>query len=287
MSKTKTTIFGLSVSFLIVGPVLADPVDIPNQFQAGTPAVADEVNQNFSAVETAVDDNAADIAANETAIGELQSSIDTISVGTQVMVDGATVGSLVGFSPPVVEVDLPGGGTVLVEETARGLAGQLGVLSPMGYLFALSSSSISNALSQEGEIPRSLIIFDQIDCNGNRYFPVEGNTGVFSNFVLGSGFERPPAPWAARQGFVYASPSPTDPNQVYFVRKDAAVTTVTLHSFRWIFPNTLLPVCVNFSTLGWDLDPLLADHTVVPVEINDPTVTGVNGILGGDISLGF
>jgi len=58
MSKTKTTIFGLGVSFLFIGPALAGPVDIPNQFQAGTPAVADEVNQNFSAVEAAVDDNA-------------------------------------------------------------------------------------------------------------------------------------------------------------------------------------------------------------------------------------
>ena len=36
-------------------------------------------------------------------------------------------------------------------------------------------------------------------------------------------------------------------------------------------------------TLTW----LLADNTVVPVEVNDPGVSGVNGILGGDISIGF
>ncbi len=83
MSKIKTTTFGLSLSFLLIGAGLADPVDIPNQFQAGTPAIADEVNQNFSAVEAAVDDNAADIAtntadiaANVTAIDALETRVD-------------------------------------------------------------------------------------------------------------------------------------------------------------------------------------------------------------------
>ena len=59
----------------------------------------------------------------------------------------------------------------------------------------------------------------------------------------------------------------------------------TLRSIQ--FNDGLMPVCLNFSTFGWDLDPLLADNTVVPVEVNDPAVTGVNGILGGDISIGF
>jgi len=42
----------------------AGEVTIPNTFSAGTPAVADEVNANFAAVETAVDDNAANISDN-------------------------------------------------------------------------------------------------------------------------------------------------------------------------------------------------------------------------------
>jgi hypothetical protein len=276
MSKTKTTIFGLSVSFLLIGPGLADPVDIPNQFQAGTPAVADEVNQNFSAVEAAIDDNAADI-------GALQSSVD------QVLVAGVAVGRFNGVEPPSVVVDLPlGAGTVVVAEAVGGLSGgTVGVISPMGYLFNISSSNFTNPLSQEGEVARLVLTFDLIDCNGNRFFPVEGNTGVFSTFVLGSGFIRPLVRWGARQGFVFASPSPADPNQVYFLRRDAAVTTVTLRSVQFIDSTTLLPACLNFSLLGWDLDPLLADNTVVPVEVNDPAVTGVNGILGGDISIGF
>ncbi|WP_419812459.1 hypothetical protein [Bacterioplanoides sp.] len=63
----------------------AAEVTIPNQFSAGTAAVAVEVNANFSAVETAVDDNAVRVlqlesenTAQQTAIEELQTAIATL-----------------------------------------------------------------------------------------------------------------------------------------------------------------------------------------------------------------
>lgn len=40
-----------------LGMAMADEVRIPNNFQSDTPAYAEEVNENFSAVKTAVDDN--------------------------------------------------------------------------------------------------------------------------------------------------------------------------------------------------------------------------------------
>ncbi|NVJ60656.1 MAG: hypothetical protein HWE27_09700 [Gammaproteobacteria bacterium] len=49
----------------------ASNVDIPNTFTAGTPARAAEVNANFSAIETAVDDNDARITTNENAIAAM------------------------------------------------------------------------------------------------------------------------------------------------------------------------------------------------------------------------
>ena len=223
-----------------------------------------------------------------------QNDIDVLkqsaaSPGVQVMVDGATVGTMVIISPPRVEVNLTSGGTALVSEAAGGLSGnQLIVLSPTGYLFRMSGSTTDDPpLSVEGEIRRLSLLFDQIDCNGNRYFAVEGSTGVFSNFVEGDGRPRPLARWAARQGWVFASPDPSDLNQTYFLRKDAVVTAVTMQSFLFTNLGTQMAMCLNFSQMGWDLDPLLADHTVVPVEVNDPAVTGVSGILGGDISIGF
>lgn len=54
----------ISVFLIILQPaVQAGELDIPNSFTTGTPAVAADVNSNFTAVETAVDGNAADIAA--------------------------------------------------------------------------------------------------------------------------------------------------------------------------------------------------------------------------------
>ena len=46
---------------------LADGVTIPHTFSAGTPALAAEVNANFTAVAASVNDNAADITANGSA----------------------------------------------------------------------------------------------------------------------------------------------------------------------------------------------------------------------------
>jgi hypothetical protein len=222
-------------------------------------------------------------------VNEFDARLAAASPAIQVRVDGATVGSLITLSPPFVEVNLTSGGTALVQEAGSGWSGsQLVVLSPMEYWFRVSGSTTSNPPdSVEGEVRRIALWFDQIDCNGNRYFPVEGNTGIFSNFVEGDGVLRPISRWAARQGAVFASPDSADLNQTYLIRKNSAVTTVTLQSFQFIDAIAESVMCLNFSQTGWDLDPLLADHPVVPIEVNDPAVTGVNGILGGDIAIGY
>jgi hypothetical protein len=47
----------LSILAMNCGAAMADEAKIPNNFQSGTPAFAEEVNENFSAVKDAVDDN--------------------------------------------------------------------------------------------------------------------------------------------------------------------------------------------------------------------------------------
>ncbi len=49
----------------------ASEVDVPHSFTSGTAAVASEVNENFSALETAVDDNHLKIEAMQAEIDEL------------------------------------------------------------------------------------------------------------------------------------------------------------------------------------------------------------------------
>lgn len=53
---------------LAVSLAQAGSVDLPFAFEAGTPAVADEVNANFDALEVAVDDNDSRIGSLESAV---------------------------------------------------------------------------------------------------------------------------------------------------------------------------------------------------------------------------
>lgn len=55
--------------------VFAATVDVPNTFTAGTPAVAAEVNANFTAVEAAVNTSDSEIAANTAAIEALNTGV--------------------------------------------------------------------------------------------------------------------------------------------------------------------------------------------------------------------
>ncbi|GAB1258252.1 hypothetical protein NBRC116494_27540 [Aurantivibrio plasticivorans] len=55
----------------------ASEVDVPNSFSAGTAAVADDVNENFSAIETAVDDNHQLIVDLQARIEALENALPT------------------------------------------------------------------------------------------------------------------------------------------------------------------------------------------------------------------
>ena len=62
----KQPIVAALIALGVSGPALAGDVTLPNAFAAGQPAVAAEVNANFDAVKTAVDDNNARVTANAT-----------------------------------------------------------------------------------------------------------------------------------------------------------------------------------------------------------------------------
>ena len=63
---------GCVTLLLGLGAAHADTVTVPNQFAAGTPAVASEMNDNFVAIETAVN-------ANDALIAELKADNSTLS----------------------------------------------------------------------------------------------------------------------------------------------------------------------------------------------------------------
>jgi hypothetical protein len=71
--KKQTSIFALWLTLATQGTVASDVTGLTS-FTAGTPARAADVNGNFSAVKTAVDDNQAQITALETANATLETA---------------------------------------------------------------------------------------------------------------------------------------------------------------------------------------------------------------------
>ncbi len=66
-------LFGAGI--MVAVPLMAGPVAVTNTFTAGTPAKASEVNQNFTDVADAVNDNDGRIASNASAIGRNSDNI--------------------------------------------------------------------------------------------------------------------------------------------------------------------------------------------------------------------
>lgn len=78
MKRNQTRLCALVlVSPFAASVAMASDVTVPFTFTANTPAVAAQVNANFSAFETAVDDNAADIASLQATINAMQVTLAT------------------------------------------------------------------------------------------------------------------------------------------------------------------------------------------------------------------
>ena len=69
----------IGAALLSMQVAVAAPLTVPNMFTAGSAAVAAEVNGNFNAVQTAVNDNDARVAALEAANEQLQAQLNLLS----------------------------------------------------------------------------------------------------------------------------------------------------------------------------------------------------------------
>ncbi len=78
--KTFNKYFVFALCSLFYATAWASNVTIPNNFTSGTPAVAADVNANFGAVETAVDENDGRITINASDMAALQSTVSTLQL---------------------------------------------------------------------------------------------------------------------------------------------------------------------------------------------------------------
>lgn len=83
-SSVKLVLFSTLILLTAFSSTHAGEVTIPNTFASDTPAVAAEVNANFTAVKTAVDDNDSRVAALEALVTALQSRLEALET-SQVM----------------------------------------------------------------------------------------------------------------------------------------------------------------------------------------------------------
>jgi len=139
--------------------VIAGEVDVPNTFSAGTPARAAEVNQNFEALETGIDDNAQrldtlEMAAQAPTIDVLQQNV---LVGDQVDINGQllTINSLEfvrldNDTDYVIEYPEPlNQAAILLDATWVTEPRDLGRAVPGRRFFSLTLNGFSAELNQE------------------------------------------------------------------------------------------------------------------------------------------
>lgn len=230
----------LAAALLSLGMVpltVAGPLDVPNEFTAGTTARAAQVNANFAAVETAVNDNDAritantsDIAANTSAIALNTTAIAALQNATPQsgprVVDGAgnEVGLLVNITDDRRFVD---------------------VLSDQGYVLADLEIGMPGVRVDWGFVPArpQPLRFSAPLCAGTPFvFLPPGFAGMFLNGMGGV--------------------------DLYFVDK-----APSLQEFDEIGSETTLGQCITHG-VPIPIDPE-AQRAIWPASINVEAVTGI------------
>ncbi|HEX6994089.1 MAG TPA: hypothetical protein VF339_08065 [Gammaproteobacteria bacterium] len=144
----------MMVGLLAAASVCADPVEVPYEFTAGSTARASEVNANFEALATAINENDNRTTA---ALDELSAALQTAGV---LVVDGndAPVGLLLNIDDDKVEVD---------------------VLTSQDYIV----DSLSLATGEIGGTYPHVLLFPNQTCSGQPYVAVPAGF-VFAAFDL-------------------------------------------------------------------------------------------------------
>jgi len=184
------TIFFLAISF----STLADDLTIPNTFQSGTPARAAEVNDNFTAVESSVDDNAADIVANTMQINANAASITAVvnASGVPVYAQGIQIGRFLsgfgdhiyltndqGFIIPLTNVSTPSPYVRVLnlfyteQDCGGAVYTSIGTFDPwvltLGVIFAPPGSIPATELyySARGSVREQNVVYQSENTGGN------------------------------------------------------------------------------------------------------------------------
>jgi len=184
----------VSILLFFIGATANAQTEVPNDFQAGTPARAAEVNENFNTLETAIDDNAANVAINtaditantanaavntssiQTNAANISNNADAIdavalSSGLQIYSQGVSIGNFVEFLQSGIEPYY-----------------YMRVVSHKGYLFKVTSYLDSTVSDPEfAYLPRGIIYFSDPGCTGTAKVPTNLSTAALGTVFKGWG----------------------------------------------------------------------------------------------------
>lgn len=220
---------------------------VPNTFQAGQPARAADVNQNFSTLEASVNDNAGDIASNSAAIQANTVAINSDGRAIQIMANNSSTALFVREADP-----------------RSGLYGFRG-LSALNYLYDViaivnvDELNPDNSPGNAGDLFASVVWFVGTSCTGQTFTNPTSRFGQLDY----------------HQGFVFRSDDPSDPVQTYYVASRSQEVSVALASRRSFLEGGCVPV------------GSVPPNRFLLVLPNDPAVTGVpNTPFSTPVSLG-
>ena len=213
-------------SLTVVATVNAQ-TQVPHDFQAGTPARAAEVNENFTAVEMGIDQNASDIAVNtndlanhDLSIQDNSAAISALStgIGIQVFSQGISIGRLIGTD-----------GTDFKQAA-------LYLISNQGYLFRILRGVTPSSPPVFGDyIEPEAILFDGAGCTGNAWVQLV-NVGYADEFglVIRDRFEPSSNIWYVTRG---SQVSPSVNYQSFTTSTECVESVGTVPDVYPLLPN--------------------------------------------------
>lgn len=197
---------------LLAGPIGAQ-TQVPNTFQAGQPARAAEVNDNFTAVEASVDDNAADIANNAVTIQSNTTSIAALTAGSGILAYSQGV--------PIGRVLSPGDGSQT----------HIWLLSDAGFAFSVEASPNANSYLGGAKT----IYYSGVNCTGQSFIDQNSDWQNIVGRVFKTDGANPPFTFYTLRGG-----SPVTQNQVVasFTANDLCTNRIeTKPGVFEVFPN--------------------------------------------------
>jgi len=231
----------------------AGSVTVPNTFVDGNTASAGEVNANFDAVKSAVDDNDKRITSNA---DDININASNITANTNA-------------------ISLLGGASVFVDGVRRGLLLSYPAYDSLHFSILLASNYITrikydgtgisnHAVSADLSNPNYIgTLFTSSDCTGQSYAAVENGTFRILDPMVEFG-----------QGLIFAT-SGNDPVPYRYIPSGSTTSTLTMNSRYHEDVSGCQTLLMN---------PVM---TAMPTYPNDSNITGVTGVeFVGAITIG-